>query len=99
MLQCLVVFLQLRENGTDVQVSACESYLVSFEVDFHLQGTSKVTERTVQLAHLLVVTTQVVARHREKARVLSFGLDDSQTVSHLPQHVLECVQGKAMKEG
>lgn len=59
MLQGLLVFLQLTQNGTHVQVSVSQGALV-IQLDLDVQGTLQVLYGQLQLAHLAIIAGEVV---------------------------------------
>ena len=64
--KCLVVLVQLRQDGADVEVRPSHGDVVRLQRDFDLQGLAQVAQRRVELAHLRDNLKRVQRRDKKR---------------------------------
>jgi hypothetical protein len=72
-----IVFVQLRQDGTNVQVCACNSDVISLQGHLDFQSLLEVLKGSMKFTHLLIVAAKVVAcdRHEVGGLILALFLD------------------------
>mmetsp|Transcript_61185 Transcript_61185/g.162602 ORF Transcript_61185/g.162602 Transcript_61185/m.162602 type:complete len:274 (+) Transcript_61185:2242-3063(+) len=79
----LVMLVKLRHDSANVQVRASNRYIIRLKGDLDFERLPQVTKCRVELPNLFVITTQVVACHREETRGLLRLLSDKHRLSVL----------------